>query len=93
MSVTQFHENSFQSNLEQSIHSLKVKDLKRGDRFIVYSDNDDWGDRPYYIFIKMDAVESIDRYEDEIPMHWNAIKECNGTLSEMPNEMNVLKVE
>lgn len=71
---------------------MKFKDLKRGDRFIAYPD-DDLSEKPYFIFIKTDAVESTDIYEDEIPMHWNAIKECSGVPSQMPDGMEVLKVE
>lgn len=67
---------------------MKVKDLKRGDRFICspHPDDEDNG-KPYYIFMKIALVENHDI------MDGNAVRLKDGILSTMPDDMEVLKVE
>ncbi len=71
---------------------MKFKDLKKGDKFISYPDDDN-DENPYYIFIKIDIVDGDGGYKDGIPLFYNAVKEYSGILSNMTDNMKVVKIK
>ena len=75
---------------------MKFKDLQKGEKFITYPlppDEDDLDDnRPFWIFMKIESVKSTNKYENEIPLRWNAIRERDGILSEMPDDMLIVHI-
>ena len=68
---------------------MKFKDLQIGEKFIAQPSEEDnlTSNMPFYIFMKIILVENYDT------MDGNAVRLKDGSLSHMPDGMEVLKVE